>query len=299
MMTLVIVGIIILCFVSPVFFCAITHPFKSIYYGIKDLYDYIVHKKWLLCSVGGIVSYIGLFGLGKTLSAVHDTLMDYQRYNGVKVYDYRRKKWVTQRVRIISNVALSIPYEELRSLQQVVEACQTREAYDNEHDTLTVTIILLDEASSQLNSRSFRDNINPLLLGKLLCVRHHYMVMRYTSQRQGMVDALLRAVTSAVIDCRKLWRYQRNYYYDAWEMENANSPLLLRPYKRSCWFVCDTDFEAYDTAACVDNLIKSWSEDDMMSEEEILALQMNTPTDMDAIVKPSRKWRRAQRKRHG
>lgn len=72
-------------------------------------------------------------------------------------------------VLILSNVALAVPYQELRSLAQVVAASKVNQAYDDEHDTLTVTIACVDELGVQLNSRSFRDNIDPTFLSTLLC----------------------------------------------------------------------------------------------------------------------------------
>ncbi len=95
--------------------------------------------------------------------------------------------------------------------------------------------------------------------------------MYYTAQRFGHVDALLRQVTSCVVDCDKLWRFQRQNLYDAWEMENATNTQLLTPLTRRCWFVTNKDYAAYDTLACVGNLQKSFKEGDMLSEEEILS----------------------------
>ena len=57
------------------------------------------------------------------------------------------------------------------------------------------------------------------------------------------------------------------------------------------------DYAAYDTLACVGNLQKSFKEGDMLSEEEILSLRRNEQqANMDGVVKPSRKWRRNQKK---
>ena len=72
------------------------------------------------------------------------------------------------------------------------------------------------------------------------------------------MDALLRQVTSYVVDCDKLWRFQRQSLYDAWEMENATNASLLTPLSRRCWFVLDRDYAAYNTLACVGNLQKSF-----------------------------------------
>lgn len=139
-----------------------------------------------------------------------------------------------------------------------------------------MTLVLGDEFSVQMNSRNFKTNIDPLFLNTILTCRHYYISLYYTAQRFGHVDALLRQVTSCVIDCDKLWRFQRLSTYDAWEMENATNPRLLTPLNKKCWFVRDRDYNAYDTLACVGNLKPAMKAGDMMNEEEILKLQQNT-----------------------
>jgi hypothetical protein len=257
-----------------------------------------MQKRYNLCATGELVAYVGLFGRGKTLSAVHRVVSDYQRFEGKPVWCPRRQKIVTQRVKVISNVALAIPYEDFISLEQVVLDAERKQTYDDEHDTLTITLVLGDEFSVQMNSRNFKTNIDPLFLNTILTCRHYYISLFYTAQRFSHVDALLRQVTSEVIDCDKLWRFQRQNTYDAWEMENATSVQLLHPIARSCWFVRDRDYAAYNTLACVGNLKKSMRAGDMMTEDQILALQQNTQQpNMDGIVKPSKRWIRSQKKR--
>ena len=221
----------------------------------------------------------------------------YNRYDGKLIYDRDRKCWVTQRIKVLSNVALQIPYDDFVSLQQVVHCAEKNGEYDKEHGTLTVTIVLGDEFSVQMNSRNFKSNIDPLFLNTLLTCRHYHISLYYTAQRFAHVDALLRQVTSSVVECDKLWRFQRQCVFDAWEMENATSPRLLTPIARRCWFVTNKDYAAYNTLACVGNLQKSFKAGDMMSEEEILALRRNEQqTNMEGVVKPSRKWRRSQKR---
>lgn len=281
----------------PAFRCALFHPLKLIRFGSVDLFNYIKYQGWNNCPAGELVAYTGLFGKGKTLSAVHKVVSMYHQYNGKQIYDRDRKAWVIQRIKVLSNVALQIPYDDFVSLQQVVHCAEKNGEYDKEHDTLTVTLVLGDEFSVQMNSRNFKSNIDPLFLNTLLTCRHYHISLYYTAQRFGHVDALLRQVTSSVIECNKLWRFQRQAIYDAWEMENATNSNLLTPLARKCWFVTNKDYNAYNTLACVGNLQKSFKAGDMMSEEEILALRRNEQqTNMEGVVKPSRKWRRSQRK---
>ena len=276
--------------------CAFFHPVSTVYYGCKDAYYYFKHNLKNLYPTGELVAYVGLFGKGKTLSAVHKVVSAYHAYDGLPVWCSRRHKMVTQRVKVISNVSLSIPYEDFVSLEQVVLDAERKAEYDDANDTLTITLVLGDEFSVQLNSRNFKKNIDPLFLNTLLTCRHYHISLYYTAQRFMQVDALLRQVTSYVVDCDKTWRLQGNNEYDAWEMENAANASLLRPIRRRAWFVRDRDYEAYNTLACVGNLKKDMQEGAMLSEAEILALQVNqNQTNMDSITKPSRRWLRARR----
>ena len=240
---------------------------------------------------------MALFGKGKTLSAVHKVTSLYKKYNNKVVYDDLRGKWVTQRINIISNVDLiGTPYTPFVSLRQIVDVAETVRAYDEQHDTLTCTLVLGDEFSVQLNSRTFKTNIDPLFLNALLTCRHHHISLYYTSQRFNHVDALLRQVTSRVISCDKQWRFLVHREYDAYQLEYATDPTLVRPLRRFGWFVKDKDYHAYDTLACVDNLAKDCKAGNMIPESEIIMLQNNTPSDMEAVTTPSKKYTRAQKK---
>ena len=293
---IVLIATLALVALFPVLRCAATHPISLTVYGVRDAYYYIVRKQANTLGAGELVAYTGLFGKGKTLSAVHHVVSAYHAYNGKLVWCPRRKRLVRQRVHVISNVALSIPYEDFKNLSQIVTAAEHQREYDDENDCLTVTLVLGDEFSVQMNSRNFKSNIDPLFLNTILTCRHYYISLYYTAQRFGHVDALLRQVTSSVIDCDKLWRFQRLNYYDAWDMEHAANPQLLAPYRRDCWFVKDSDFEAYDTLACVGNLNKSMQAGDMLTEEEILKLQQNTEeSNMESVQRPSRRWFRRQK----
>lgn len=286
----------VLLLLFPTFRCAVFHLPFVLYHGVRDLYFYFLHKQYNLCRTGELVAYCGLFGKGKTLSAVHRVVSAYRTYDGKMVWCPRRKKFVTERVQVISNVALSVPYENFESLKQVVEVGQEKQKYDDEHDTLTVTLVLGDEFSVQMNSRNFKTNIDPLFLNTILTCRHYYISLYYTAQRFHHVDALLRQVTSYVMECDKLWRFQRLAKYDAWDLENASNTQLVKPFARSCWFVFDRDYQAYDTLACVGHLKHAFEDGEMLSEEEILKLQQNSwNSGMDGVARPSRRWKKNQR----
>lgn len=251
--------------------------------------------RWNECKTGVLVAYCGLFGKGKTLSAVHKIVTEYKLKNNKKVWCPRRHKFVKQVVKVISNVELSIPYERFVSLEQIVYCADNNKVTDDINDTLTVTLVLGDEFSVQMNSRTFKTNIDPLFLNTILTCRHHYISLFYTAQRFGHVDALLRQVTSYVVDCNKIWRLQRQACYDAWQLENASSPDMIKPFLRTCWFVTNKAYKAYDTLACVGNLKKAVTSGDMLTEEQIIQLQCNNP-DVNQILKPSKKFKKLRKK---
>ena len=174
---------------------------------------------------------------------------------------------------ILSNIKLSVPYVSLESLQQVVEAPELIRKRDFEEDTLTIILVLIDEISVQLNSRNFKTNVNAQFLNSLLCCRHYHMGFIGTAQRFSHVDALLRQVTQKVIECNKLWRLQRQYVYDAFELENCTNITNVRPLYKTGFFVTNKNYAAYDTMAVVGSLVKSWKDNDMLSDKDILELQ--------------------------
>ncbi len=282
---------------SIIFRLIVLHPFKTVYNFIVDCLKWVKLKKWRICKTGELIAFVGLFGKGKTLSAVHFILKKYQKYNNKKIYDFGRKKFVTQKIHIISNVDLNVPFEKFTGLMQIVQASERFKKIDEENDTLTCIFVLGDEFSVQLNSRKFKENIDALFLNTLLTCRHHHISLVYTSQRFNHVDALLRQVTSYVISCDKIWRFMIHRQYDAFALENANDVSLVKPLSKFGWFVCNSDYNAYDTLACVQNLKKSCESRDMLSESEILALQQNNAVNMEAVVKPSRTFVRSMKKR--
>lgn len=283
--------------VFPMLRCAVLNPHNLLKYGPRDLYRYFKYKQGNLRKTGNLDIFCGYFGSGKTLSLVHRVVCDeYRKYNGLPVWCSRRRKFVTQRILILSNVTLVVPYEPLTGLAQVCAISKINQDYDDRHDTLTITIVCMDELSVQMNSRSFKDNINAYFLNILMCCRHYHISFYGSAQRFMHVDKMLRDVTMNVIQCKKIWRFQLNEYFDGCELETAQDPALVKPLKRTCWFVRDEDYNAYDTLQVVDNLKKKFDEGDMLSEAEILANQAPpTPLGVDGVTNPSRKLKKIRK----
>lgn len=233
-----------------------------------------MRKGYNTAPTGFLDIFTGLFGKGKTLTSVHKLYEYYLKYHDKRVWCRERKKFVTQKVHILSNIDLKyMPYVPLTSLQQVVETPALLRERDFENDTLTVIIVYIDEISKVLNSRSFKTNVNAQVLDALLCCRHYHMGIIGTAQRFQHVDALFRQVTQRVIECNKTWRLQKEYVYDAFEMENCTNILTLTPLYKGGFFVLNKDYEAYDTIAVVGDLVKAWKEGDILDEKEILEMQ--------------------------
>jgi len=299
MILLIMIGIIMLLIAFPAVRCGLMHPIGVLFYLVADTYEYFRYKKYNDCPYGLINVFTGLFGDGKTLTVVHLVVCFlYMKYDGKKVYDKKRKKFVTQRINIISNVTLSVPHTKFVSMEQVATVAEDREKYDAEHDTRTVTIVLGDEFSSQMNSREFRSNFNMEVLNSLLTCRHLYMSFYITTQEFTMIDLTLRRVTRWVVDCKKYWRFQMNYYYSPKDVENATNLQLINPIRTECWFVKNVDDKRYDTMECVGNLIKQWRAGDMMTDEEKLALEMPGAGTFgpDGLLNVSRKFKKLRKK---
>lgn len=283
---------------SVCFRLTLRNPHKVVYYSVKDLYRYIKYKLWKTPEMGKLNAYIAEFGGGKTLSIVHDVITFYMRYNNVYVWDFRRNKKVLQKVHILSNVELTtVPFEPLISLSQFVSCAEENAKIDEQKDTLTLTLLLLDEASSQLNSRDFRSNLDGLVLSSLLACRHYHISIYYSTQKFNLTDKLLRDVTQKVIHCHKVWRFMVQNVFYADDLEYATDPTCVRPIYRKGFFIRNLDYDAYDTLATVDNLKKSVDRGDMMSTEEIIAMRGNINPDNDNVKHPSKKlYKRRNRK---
>lgn len=261
--------------IFPMFRLVVFHPVKIIYHALNDFYQYLKKKKINEAIVGRIICFCGLFGKGKTLSAVKYVVDFYERFNDVYVFDFKRLKFVKQKVHVMSNVSLNIPFEYLKSLEQIVYVAEKYKKYDEKNNVRTVHIALIDEASVQLNSRDWKKNIDAYFLNTILTCRHHFISIVLTAQRFNHLDSLLRQVCTTVIQVNKKWRFQLLSYYDAYELEHTSNPEKLKPYFKTGFIIEQKHFDSYDTLACVENLKKDIEKNNRLTEKEILDLQRN------------------------
>lgn len=291
---------IVILVLSPTIRCAVFNPIKTIKNAVVDLYYYIKYKKWNEAPFGYCNAYIAqdskAFGCGKTLTSVEYLENLYNQYNDKMIWNDETKKWVKQKIIIFSMVEFkNIPYIRLKSMKQFISYLHSRYEKDKEEDVKTVSYLFVDEAGSTFNSRSFKENFDPLAIKTLLTARHFRAAMILTAQRFGMIDALLRQITNRCIACDKLWRFQRVNYYDAYEMENAQNPALVKPFSKDCWFITNKSFGRYNTYQLLEDIKKKCEDGDMMSEEEILIHQANLGANTEAIIDISKKYKRKRK----
>jgi len=260
-----IVLIIIVILIFP-FLRFIIKP-KTIYltlkYAFSDIYDFFRYKKYNNCKYfGEIIFYTALFGRGKTLSLARFLTNAYNRFNGKPVWSVSQKKFVPQRIYILSNFVLEkVPYIPLINPNQITDLQSI-----DDSDTC-VFLVAVDEASTQFNSRNYKDNLSIPVLNSILTCRHIKMGMFLTSQKFKHTDALLRQVTSMVMKCRKLWRFMQIKLYDPDELEYSADITKVKAKSTYYYFIENSHFENYNTYALVDNFKK----EKMVSNSQIIS----------------------------
>lgn len=267
--------------ISPHFRYFLSHPVKVLKFAILDGINYFRHKEYNVCHEYGkirmnVASGDQVFGCGKTLSLVKYAKHIYKKYDGLQVWDPEHKAFCTQHIHIISNVNLyGVPFIEWESEKQFTDL----EAYG--FPKQDITIFLLDEIGTIFNSRTFRNNISPEFLTKLLQSRKNKMCLYSTSQRFLFTDKILRESCSTVTTCRKFWRFITLSDYNAYDLENTNNPALLKPIRSTIWLATDDDYNSYDTEQLIEKLKKN--KDDVMGTEEILKSRGDSVIGMDNI----------------
>lgn len=266
----IVIFLIFICLITffPFFRVITLHFFEWLFLSFSDLFKYFRSRSFNTCPCGTITCYSGLFGYGKTLSAIHHIRNLYFKYQDKPVF--YKGSWRKNKIIVLSNVTfLDVPFIHLSSMRQIVETCRKLDFLEKDKYCVTF-LILIDEASTQLNSRDFKTNISPMFLNTLLTSRHYRMSIYYTSQRFLLVDKLLREVTFDVVECRRIGRVQCQKIYSAFELENCSNISLVKCKSRRAWLIRNEDYNAYDTTACVDNLEKDMINGRMLSTEEIL-----------------------------
>lgn len=263
---LICLGLLTFCIFSPYFRCIFLNFFKTIFFGCKDIFYYFYNHTYDCAdnTIGRMIAYVGLFGKGKTLSEVHEVSTLYKRYNNKKIR--KNGKLVTQRVCVLSNIELyNIPYIPFTNLNQLVQITDSINDNENEYKIIYVVI---DELQNLLFCRNFKTNLSPDVLHCLTQIRKKHCSIFYTSTVFSQSDCTIRSDTSYVIDCNKVWRLCGNYWYDAYDYDNALDVKDIKPLKRSCWFVLNKDYSAYDTTKLTDIIAKDIVSGNVLSFDE-------------------------------
>lgn len=270
-MSVIIIFIFIMMFIiSSKFRCIIFHPFLTIKYICIDIYKYIKYKRYREYRKYGTLSiFTGLFGKGKTLMLTKTVRNIYKKYNNKLVYDFNDNQWKPQYIHIVSNVQINdIPYIPLNSLTELMEYAQ-----DKFNDGVSTWLFVVDEMSTQVNSREYKNNFTTELLNILLTCRHYRFQIIGSAQRFNHVDALVRQVTSTANECDKLWRLCTVSYYNAWTIENTSDVTKIKPTLTRTFFITNEDYNAYDTRAVVENFKDNVKNGNILSDKEILEYQ--------------------------
>ena len=268
-----------------------------IWYALKDIYNCIKHKKWKEFKKYGIKVYVGMFGHGKTLSGSHYAHKYY-------------KKWGDDLL-FLSNYELKdMPYQKLVSFEQLVEIQETWQTIENYKKRISLgeeltevetkdldrlqnefnykgVVVCISEIELLLNNRKYADF--PIELLHTLCQQRKFkMYIMVDAQRFGMIDIAFRRISTWVEDCHKLWRFQCNKVYDAWDMENAINPQYVKPLMRTCFFVRDKDYNGYDTTESVTR----YNSADFISNKESLERKGYTLADLSIVGKKTHKGKK-------
>ena len=119
MIIIICIAIVLLMIFSVFVRTILLNPHYTLYYFPQDIYHYFRYKLYNEMATGKLICYTALFGGGKTLSCVHYVNHLYDKYNDKKIFDIQRKKWVTQKVHIISNVRCYVPEQLIYMLKSL------------------------------------------------------------------------------------------------------------------------------------------------------------------------------------
>lgn len=299
-----------ICLYMPIIPCFIFNFPFVIYYIFYGTFMYFKEKRWKKFNKYGIRICTGMFGKGKTLTSTYCAMKWYKKYGDSLLF--------------LSNYKLSgIPYTQLVSFEQLVVIQETWQHLENlkneisrfkekqrKYGNLIIiqkqldrlepelrkcqknfsyqgVVVLIDEIELLLNNRKYSDF--PLELLHTLCQQRKFkMVILATAQRFGMVDIAFRRITTFVEECNKLWRFQCIRVYDAWEVENAINPKLIKPIGRRCFFVRNKLFKSYDTTQSITRENTA----DFISNKESLERKGYTLSNLSVVNKLSKRGKK-------
>ena len=297
MKIILVVAFVLAFLMLPYFRFYILHPFTCLKNTFRDIYLYYKHKKYNECKEFGkvfmfVASGSKAFGSGKTLSMIRWVRLLYKKYNNLDVWDDEKNGFVKQRIIVISNVEFKdIPYIPFRGRSQFTEIDKLEHT---EHD---IIIFCIDEASTEFNSRNYKDNLPTDFLVRLLQVRKNKCSLVLTSQRFGFTDKVLRSICSTVTTCKIWWRIVRLQDFDAYALENCSNPEMITPLSTRFYFADDQLFKSYDTTYTVEKLKQQLDDNEILSTSEILSQIGDSGNNVEVVTPRLRKRFRERKKR--
>lgn len=236
----------------------------------RDIMFYFKHKKYNNAPIGTITAYVAdsgtPFGSGKTLSSVKKLVEIYGKYNGLTVY--HNGKFVKQYIRIFSNIDIKCAGAiRINCLQEYSDYIESHHDCEDRY----VCYLHVDEAGSEFNSRAFAGNFSPDFISDIVTCRHNWSSFLYTAQSFGMVDKLLRSVTTNLYACSHTGRVFFNQAYLPKQVENVDDISMLKPFSTSGYLATDKLYSTYDTHARFERLSKEVEQGQTLSVDEIIA----------------------------
>lgn len=193
--------------------------FRALFNTFKD--------KAIKSDISGIYIYCGLFGMGKTYSAVRDIL-------DLKIKGYK----------VFSNFSLTFQDGRLISWQDILNVPPN-------------SIIFIDEISDTFNSRAW-SKMPRQIFGYFVQNRKLNIRIVCTAQMFDEVDKSIRNKAKYVIDCKKVGRFAWNNYY----LVSNYCIKKRKPEKRVFYDIQDYFINYYNTFELVKSLGSSENESD-------------------------------------
>lgn len=281
-----IVGFIFI--MSPMFRCLLLNLHRYIINRFIDIYKYFRYKKFHNAKQLNMMIFVAhpktAFGSGKTLMMTKFFYNYYKKYNNKIIYitnaDGVHEKKV-QRLVAFSNLDITgistIPFDSLEMIEEWKD--KKADLEKNDPNSVYKLIILTDELGAVLNSRSFKSNITNSNINTILQQRHLDVCLWVSSsQRFNFVDALYRNSIDKCVTCKLIGlldfkkRLLMTESYLAQDIENvgSTSDIKIKPIKRKCFFILNSDYTRYDTKHMIADLIHKQKTGDLITDEEYL-----------------------------
>lgn len=270
-MKIVVIGIIgFLILIMPKVRIFLKNILNFVRWVPVDIYRYIRYKKYNNAPIGNITAYVAStgcpFGSGKTLSAVRELVSIYKRYNGKTVFENGRK--CKQYIRILTNIEINCAGAvRIKNLKQYSHYIEQHRKFPDRY----VTYLFIDEAGSEFNSRAFAANFTPEFISDIVTCRHNWSGFYLTSQDFGMIDKLMRSVTTKLYACSHFGRLFYCESYIPKDLDKVDDLKMLRRNGIYGYFAKDKLYNLYDTFARFERLAKEVEKGQTLTVDEIIA----------------------------